>query len=527
MNKRALKKILGELPHTVELYWQLVQRHKPWKAHFNLDDLKAVLPEAVQQAQLFAGSAPKGKKVFVFASLHYWIEFSTLLSLALAGKGHQVTFAFLPYASWDKPIGKFDLRRQNLYTRQVLSEAKSLLQIQSLLDVKPFSQTIPLPITEAIDEVSTFDTQYTLQVEDISKEEPLYQLRFERNMEAALAARTWLVAHRPDVVIVPNGTIQEMGVVYRVARYLDIPVVTFEFGDQRERIWLAQNAEIMHHETDDLWQARGEQPLNDVQLQRLQDLFAARQDAKTWKNFGRRWQDTPTKGGETVRRKLELDDRPVVLLATNVLGDSLTLGRQVFSDTMAAWVERTVKFFASRDDVQLVIRVHPGETMTHGTSMVDVVGQALGDIPDHIHLVAPDEKINTYDVIDITDLGLVYTTTVGLEMALRGIPVIVAGDTHYRGRGFTIDPDSWETYFESLETLLNDLESARLTQEQIELSWRYAHLFFFEFPKPFPWHLLDLMDDIRARPMAFVLGQEGSRRYDETFELLTGKPLSW
>ncbi len=527
MNKRALKKILGELPYTVELYWQLVQRHKPWKAHFNLDDLKAVLPEAVQQTALFANAAPRGKNIFVFASLHYWIEFSTLLSLALAGLGHDVTFSFLPYASWDKPIGKFDLRRQNLYARQVLSEASALLQVQSLLDVHPFSQTIPLPVSKAIEEVSTFDTQYTLQVESITREEPVYKLRYERNTEAALAARTWLVAHRPDLVIVPNGTIQEMGIVYRVARHLDIPVVTFEFGDQRERIWLAQNAEIMRHETDQLWQARGQQPLDETQMQRLQDLFAARQDAKTWKNFARQWQDTPTAGGKAVRAKLGLDDRPVVLLATNVLGDSLTLGRQVFSQTMAEWIEKTVKFFVDRDDVQLIIRVHPGETLTHGTSMMSVVQAALGQIPEHIHLIAPDEKINTYDVVDITDLGLVYTTTVGLEMALRGIPVLVAGQTHYRDRGFTLDPDSWKNYFDALNQSLNHLEEARLTDEQIELAWRYAYLFFFVFPKPFPWHLLDLMDDIRSRPLAYVLGKEGTRRYGETFEFLTGKALSW
>ncbi len=527
MNKRFLKSILGRLPYTVELYWQLVQRHRPWKEHFNLDDLAEVLPEAVQQTELFAHAANPGKKVFLFTSLHYWIEFSTLMGLALAGKGHKVTLSFLPYANWDKPIQKFDLRRQNLYARQVLAEVSPLMQVQSLLDVKPFSRELPTELVRAVEEVSTFDTQYTLQVEDITGEEDVYKLRYERNYHAALNARTWLMAHQPDVVIVPNGTIQEMGIVYRVAEYLNIPAVTFEFGDQRERIWIAQDAEIMRHETDALWDACGSEPLTEDQLAKLQELFSAREDAKTWQNFARQWQETPTEGGEAVREKLSLDDRPVVLLATNVLGDSLTLGRQVFSKTMADWIEQTVKYFADREDVQLVIRVHPGETLTHGTSMVDVVKAALDEIPAHIHLIEPDEKINTYDVTDITDLGLVYTTTVGLEMAMRGIPVVVAGQTHYRNRGFTHDPDTWDAYTETLEKLLSNLEDARLTQEQVERSWRYAYLFFFAFPKPFPWHLLDLKDDIHQRPLAFVLGAEGTRRYGETFDFLTGKPLTW
>ena len=527
MNKRIIKKILGQLPYTAELYWQLVQKHRPWKEHFNLDDLEAVLPDAVDQAQTSALAAGTGKQVFLFSTLHYWIEYITLMGLALAGKGHDVTLSFLPYANWDKPMEKFDLRRQNLYARQVLGKTSSLLHVQSLLDVRPFSKSLPPELVRAVEEVSTYDTQYTLQVEDITREEPVYKLRYARNLEAARNARAWLMAHKPDVVIVPNGSILEMGIVYRVARYLDIPVTTFEFGDRREHIWLAQNTEIMRHETDGLWKAHGQEPLTEDNLKQLQDLFAAREDARTWQNFTRQWQDTPTEGGENVRKKLGLDKRPIVLLATNVLGDSLTLGRQVFSRTMAEWIERTVKYFTERDDVQLVIRVHPGETLTHGTSMVNVVDAALEELPEHIHLVKPDEKVNTYDLADITDLGLVYTTTVGLEMAMRGIPVVVAGQTHYRNRGFTKDPASWEEYFETLDTLLGDLKSARLTQKQVALSWRYAYLFFFEFGKPFPWHLVDLGSDIRERPLSFVLGEEGTRRYAETFEFLTGKPLTW
>ncbi len=63
-------------------------------------------------------------------------------------------------------------------------------------------------------------------------------------------------AQPPDVVLTPNGSILEMGAVYQAARYAGIPVVTYEFGEQRGRIWLAQDGEVMRQETDDLWQAR-------------------------------------------------------------------------------------------------------------------------------------------------------------------------------------------------------------------------------------------------------------------------------
>ncbi|HEY3344609.1 MAG TPA: hypothetical protein VGJ97_06765 [Anaerolineaceae bacterium] len=524
--REALKEILGEIPLAAELYWLVRQNGKP-VSRFSLKHLQTVMPEATAQAARFAKDAPAGKRVFIFATLHYWIEHTALLGLALAGQGHKVTYGFLPYSEWQKPINRFDLRRQNVYARKVLEEAEPLMQSVSLLDLKLRTHVLPRELAQAVDQITSYDTQYTLQSEEIDPKSAIYKLRHERNQAAALAAFTWMQSGKPDVVIVPNGTIQELGVIYRVARYLKIPVVTYEFGDQRQRIWLAQNSEIMRQETNALWTARQDVPLSEAQMERIRSMYAARQNATVWENFARRWQGSPAQGGEQARAALGLDSRPVILLATNVLGDSLTLGRQVFSQNMAEWISRTVQYFAGCPDVQLVVRIHPGETLTHGPSMVDVVRQVLPKLPEHIHLIGPKEKVNTYDLIDVADLGLVYTTTVGMEMAMNGIPVIVTGQTHYRGRGFTFDPDSWVAYFKILGQVIAKPSSFRLSHQQMERAWEYAYRFFFDFPRPFPWHLVRMWEDYQAHPLEAVLSPEGLEQYGATFRYLTGEPLDW
>ncbi|PJH74952.1 MAG: hypothetical protein CO064_09215, partial [Anaerolineae bacterium CG_4_9_14_0_8_um_filter_58_9] len=100
----------------------------------------------------------------------------------------------------------------------------------------------------------------------------------------------------------------------------------------------------------------------------IEALETARQGARSFGKSDRLWQELPTQGSIQARAALGLDSRPVVLLATNVLGDSLILGREVFSRSMAEWIGRTVQFFAERPDVQLVIRIHPGEKYTHGAT---------------------------------------------------------------------------------------------------------------------------------------------------------------
>jgi hypothetical protein len=135
--------------------------------------------------------------------------------------------------------------------------------------------------------------------------------------------------------------------------------------------------------------------------------------------------------------------------------------------------------------------------------------------------------VNTYDLIEIADLGLVYTTTVGLEMAMSGVPVIVIGQTHYRSKGFTLDPGSWEDFTQKLDSVLSDPTSHRLTREYVVRAWNYAYKFFFEYPCPFPWHLLHFWDELETWPVSRVLSGEGQSHFGDTFRYLLGEPREW
>jgi hypothetical protein len=120
----------------------------------------------------------------------------------------------------------------------------------------------------------------------------------------------------------------------------------------------------------------------------------------------------------------------------------------------------------------------------------------------------------------------VYTTTTGMEMAMSGVPVIVAGITHYKQNGFTFDPQTYPEYFATLDKILHSPKKFRLSQEQSDLAWHYAYCFFFEFSLPFPWRLVNLWEDYKDRPISYVLG-EGMGKYERTFRYLTGDPIEW
>jgi len=408
-----------------------------------------------------------------------------------------------------------------------MKKAQPLLHTISLLEARQ-ARDLPTELSEALAQVTIIDTQYIQQREDVTGTEPIYLLRKERNLEAARRALTYFRENRPDVVIVPNGMILEYGAVYETARHLGIPTVTYEFGEQDQRMWLSLNRQVMYYESfDELWAIRQKRKLNNDQRAWLEDFLVAREGQTKGGNFAHLWQKASREGGAKIRDSLGLDDRPVVLLPTNVLGDSATLGRTVFSRSMTDWIEQVIPFFRYRSEVQLVVRIHPAETWTVGPSVAEIIRKVLPELPPHIHLIGPKEKVNTYDLMEIADLALVYTTTAGVEMATRGIPLLVSGRATYRKRGFTIDADSWEEYFQKLEQLLSNLPANRLTQEQIDQAWNYAYAYFHEFTRPFPWHLEKMMEDLGKRSISYVLGQEGRLEFEATFQELVGAPVHW
>jgi len=515
------KAALGAAPWAAEVYQRTRHNGAVPPGGYRSDRLASALPRwasAIKRA-----AAPSGRRALVMSYLSWWLEHSSAVSILLASQGHAVDLAFLPYRTWKEASAPFDAHRQAAYLRSVLDAGRPWFRPIDLLRVAP--RRLPVELQQVIDRQSLLDVQYTQQREAVNLDAPpdsdLYRLRRERNVRAAAAVLRLLTAGDYSVVIVPNGSILEFAAVYHAARSVGIPVVTYEFGEQRERMWLARDTQVMRQDTSGVWAARGSVPLTEAESGRVQDLYRARRGGESWGNFARQWQAGVSQGAAATRQVLGLDSStPLVLLCTNVVGDSLALDRQIFTEGMSDWLARTVQHFASRPDVQVVVRVHPGELLGAGQPSVEIVRQSLPDLGGRVVVVPPDSKINTYDLMELSHIGVVYTSTVGMELAMTGVPVIVAGDTHYRGKGFTDDPATWQQYVECLDRRVAESPGRRLPGAQIDLAWRYAYRFFFEYPMAYPWHLIGFWDDMAARPLEGVVRSKLSPDLGATVEAL-------
>jgi hypothetical protein len=173
-------------------------------------------------------------------------------------------------------------------------------------------------------------------------------------------------------------------------------------------------------------------------------------------------------------------------LFSNVTWDSAAQDCDRGFSSMFEWIVESVRLAESRPEMDLVIRIHPGEVGLKGWETRDPVEPRLRAVfprlPANVHLVPPDSDLSSYALLRLARCGLVYTSTVGLELAMEGYPVVVAGDVHYGGKGFTSDASDLADYRLRVDAALQAPRSPEIR----ERARRYGHALFFRFFHPFP-----------------------------------------
>jgi hypothetical protein len=293
------------------------------------------------------------------------------------------------------------------------------------------------------------------------------------------AAAAVLREFEPDVVFLLNGLFGAERTIRRLALSRGARAPTYEIAPRAGALVLSQNSAAPDFDLDRLWTAVRDRALSARQRSEVIELLNDRaRGIGAHESYYDRVEDDP----DELRRQLDLKGREqVVSLFTNVTWDSAAIGHDIGFASMFDWVEHAVRLVAGQDRV-LVIRVHPGEGRWGTREEVrDVVISRLGEVPANVRFVSAADALSSYALLDISDLLLTYTTTVGLEAAVRGKQVVVAGETHYRNRGFTTDIACPGDLARVLDAKLGQLPAAT-----VELAMRYAHMFFFRAMIPFP-----------------------------------------
>jgi len=179
-------------------------------------------------------------------------------------------------------------------------------------------------------------------------------------------------------------------------------------------------------------------------------------------------------------------ERRNIFLFSNIFWDvGLSECDNLYSSVLD-WVIDTINIVKDLNDVDLYIKTHPGELYDTAKSKKGVesyIREQYPTLPNNVFLINPQDKINTYSLFNKIDIGVVFNGTLGLEMLLHGIPVIITGQAPFSNLRLVNEPRSFDEY----RSLL--LGSRPILEPEIERIRMFAYFYFIK--SCIPWKLTE------------------------------------
>lgn len=295
---------------------------------------------------------------------------------------------------------------------------------------------------------------------------------------------------KPDRCVVTSGKTIAYGPFFEVCKKLGVPVMTWEENPNGQDAFVFKyNHYASEYHLDDAWNEYKKAPYKEEERETAIRFYANNALGKLAR---RTFYNDPIRDRKTIQSQLNLDpSKKLLVMLTNLTWDTSCLGRDVAFDSMLDWIFKTLDYLKDKSDVQIVIRAHPAEKhcpdfMKSMELVPDLIRQHYSTLPKNVRIVDGGSEINSHILCSLSDLITVYSTTVGLEMTMRGIPVVVCGQCHYSRRGFTYDIEEQKAYFNLLDKLCRS-ENLKLSKEAQQLSFRYANFFIKHVPAYLPY----------------------------------------
>jgi hypothetical protein len=149
--------------------------------------------------------------------------------------------------------------------------------------------------------------------------------------------------------------------------------------------------------------------------------------------------------------------KQVVPVFTNVVFDtSQPHANTLFSD-MFAWLDEVLEMARRHAETLFIIRAHPDESRPEKESLETVAGWVASRSADslaNVVFIPPNERLSSYELIERSKFVMIYNSTIGLEAAIMGAPVLSGGRARFTRYPIVFFPSSIEDFREQAEEFL-------------------------------------------------------------------------
>jgi len=233
----------------------------------------------------------------------------------------------------------------------------------------------------------------------------------------------------PQVVVIFNGIMYPEAVARWVAQQRQIRVVTQEVGFQPFSAFFTEGqATAYPMQIPETFQ------LSEEQNARLDHTLSLRFKGEFTMAGIRFWPEMRGLKDEFLTKASKF--KQIVPVFTNVINDTSQVHASTVFFHMYDWLDHVMEIVVSHPDTLFVIRAHPDEkrrgTRKHSRQPVsDWVEKNGHNLLPNVIFVDSNEPLSSYELIRISKFVMVYNSSIGLEAALLGVPVLCGGKARY------------------------------------------------------------------------------------------------
>jgi hypothetical protein len=388
--------------------------------------------EVLQFLPLASATVTKGPRVLAVITpwAGTWVPWYTIaLALLMAARGCKLSLVIDGFVFGEKPW-------RHAFVMRCLLVVMRVLQVRfdvSLLSTAKESATVAVaPPSRLVLALADMNTTWQLRGEMIKVGRQQYLDRCAAQLGLAEAPiEAMLSGETLDVLLIPGGVFGTSGLWVAHARAKGLRICSFDAGSDEVGMFSALGVACHLHDIPDAFRrlkSQGTQAEQAFAYRAAQDEMAKRRkgvDAFASQIAGAGSGDARHDGA--------------ILIALNSSWDAAALGlHTVFKDN-SQWIVETVRHVLARTDNNVIVRQHPAERLPIGATSDDyreLLLQNFGNEP-RLHFVAAADRINSYDLLSRVALVVTYTSTIGIEAAAFGRPVVSPSMAYYTGLGFT------------------------------------------------------------------------------------------
>jgi len=199
--------------------------------------------------------------------------------------------------------------------------------------------------------------------------------------------------------------------------------------------------------------------------------------------------------------------RQVVPVFTNIIFDTSQPHANTVFEDMFTWLDLVLDVVRSHPETLFVIRAHPDELRVRKASRETVAAwvEATGANKEpNVIFVGPKETLSSYELIQKSKFVLVYNSTIGLEAAIMGAPVLCGGKARFTQYPTVFFPLTAAEQRNKMEEFLR-AESIQVPTEFKRNARRFLYYQLFRSSLPFGDYLEPSVRTTQTRLKRFEL----------------------